>query len=112
MFMSFRQRHNTAVAAAKAGFSIATGYRIESDPRLPSQKKAARGRRRPDPLDGVWDQEIVPMLEAAPDLRAVAIYEEILRRHPKAIPHARVADGRSPRPRRASGSRLRTTVQR
>jgi hypothetical protein len=30
----------------------------------------------------------------------------------QAISHARVADGRSPRPRRASGPRLRTTVQR
>ena len=73
LFMSFRQKHNTAVAAAKTGFSTATGYRIESDPRLPSQKKAPRGRRRPDPLEGIWEQEILPMIEAAPDLRAVAI---------------------------------------
>jgi hypothetical protein len=41
-----------------------------------------RGRRRPDPLAGVWDSEIVPMLEAAPGLRAVAIFEEICRRDP------------------------------
>ena len=38
--MSYRQTHETAVAAAKAGFSTATGYRIENDPRLPSRKKA------------------------------------------------------------------------
>jgi hypothetical protein len=31
-----------AIAAAKAGFSIATAYRIEADPRLPSQKKKPR----------------------------------------------------------------------
>ena len=61
-----------AIAAAKAGFSTATAYRIETDPRLPSQKKKPRGRRRPDPLAGVWDSEIVPMLEAAPGIRAVA----------------------------------------
>ena len=29
---------SVAAAAAKAGFSTATGYRLESDPRLPSQK--------------------------------------------------------------------------
>ena len=87
--MSFRQTHTTAVAAAKAGFSTATGYRIESDPRLPSQKKAPRGRRRPDPLEGVWEQEIVPMIKAAPDLRAVAVYEEIRRRHPEIAPGVR-----------------------
>jgi hypothetical protein len=43
-------------------------YRIEADPRLPSQKKNPRERRRPDPLAGVWDSEI-----AAPELRAIAV---------------------------------------
>ena len=62
LYMKSRQNHGPAIAAAKAGFSTATGYRIESDPRLPSQKKKPRGRRRPDPLAGVWDSEIVPML--------------------------------------------------
>jgi len=40
--MSFRQAETPTVAAAKAGFSAATAYRIEQDPRLPSQKIAAR----------------------------------------------------------------------
>jgi hypothetical protein len=61
----------------------ASAYRIEADPRLPSQKKTPRGRRRPDPLAGVWDSEIVPMLEAAPGIRAVAVFEEIFGRHPE-----------------------------
>jgi transposase InsO family protein len=81
--MKSRQTHAPAVAAAKAGFSTATAYRIETDPRLPSQKTTPRGRRRPDPLAGIWDSEIVPMLEAAPGVRAVAIFEEISRRHPE-----------------------------
>jgi hypothetical protein len=89
LFMSFRLKNTTALAAAKAGFSTATGYRIENDPRLPSQRQEPRGRRRPDPLDGVWDAEIVPLLEATPDLRAVAIFEEILRRHPEITPGVR-----------------------
>ena len=66
--MSYRQSNDTAVAAAKAGFSTATAYRIEEDPRLPSQKAPWRGRRRPDPLAAVWDAEIMPMLEAAPGI--------------------------------------------
>jgi len=78
-----------AAAAAKAGFSTATAYRIEADPRLPSQKKKPRGRRRPDPLAGVWESEIVPMLEAAPGLRAVAVFDEIRRRHPELSPGIR-----------------------
>jgi hypothetical protein len=87
--MSFRKTHTVAVAAAKAGISTATGYRIENDPRLPSQKKAPRGRRRPDPLEGIWEREIVPMLQAAPELRPVAIFEEVLRRHPELAPGVR-----------------------
>jgi hypothetical protein len=87
--MKSRQSHDPAVAAAKAGFSTATAYRIEADPRLPSQRKVPRGRRRPDPLAEVWDAEIVPMLEAAPAVRAVAIFEEISRRHPGIAPGVR-----------------------
>ena len=81
--MSFRQAETPTVAAAKAGFSAATAYRIEQDPRLPSQKKAPRGRRRRDPLAEVWDSEVVPLLKSAPGLRPVAIFDEIRRRHPE-----------------------------
>jgi hypothetical protein len=81
--MSFRQADTPTIAAAKAGFSAATAYRIEQDPRLPSQKKEPRGRRRRDPLAEVWDSEIVPLLKSAPGLRPVAIFDEIRRRHPE-----------------------------
>jgi len=88
--MSFRPTTDTVdIAAAKAGISRATGYRIEADPRLPSQKKARRGRRRPDPLAEVWDAEIVPILKAAPGLRAIAVLAEIRRRHPEISPGVR-----------------------
>ena len=40
LYMNFRQAETPTIAAAKAGFSTATAYRIEQDPRLPSQKKA------------------------------------------------------------------------
>src|SRR5690606_36601311 len=58
-------------------------YRIDKDPRLPSLKKAPRGRRRRDPLGSIFDSEVVPLLEARPGLRGVAIFEEMLRRHPE-----------------------------
>jgi transposase InsO family protein len=87
--MKSRQISAPAVAAAKAGFSRATAYRIEADPRLPSQKKAPRGRRRPDPLAEVWDAEIVPILKAAPGLRAIAVLAEMRRRHPEIGPGVR-----------------------
>src|SRR5271157_2521861 len=83
LYMTFRRNHSPTVAAAKAGFSAAAAYRFEKYPGLPSQKKAPRERRRLDPLAGVWDSEIVPMLIAAPALRSIAIFEELLRRHPE-----------------------------
>src|SRR5260221_11364876 len=82
LYMSFRQTETPSVAAAKAGFSAATAYRIEQDPRLPSQKRAPRGRRRGDPLAGVGDSEVVPLLKSAPALRPVAIFDGIRRRSP------------------------------
>lgn len=84
LFMNLRDHGNTPrLAAAKAGFSTATAYRILVDPRPPSQKKPPRTRRRPDPLEAVWEAEIVPILTAAPGLRAVAVLEELRRRHPE-----------------------------
>jgi hypothetical protein len=83
LYMNFRRNYSPTIAAAKAGFSAAAAYRFEKDPRLPSQKKAPRERRRLDPLAGVWDGEVVPMLIAAPALRSIAVFEELLRRHPE-----------------------------
>ena len=81
--MNMRRNHSPAIAAAKAGFSTAAAYRFEKDPRLPSQKKPHRERRRPDPFAGVWDLEVVPMLRAAPGLRPIAVFQELCRRHPE-----------------------------
>src|SRR5208282_6708946 len=82
LFMNLRRYHSPAIAGAKAGFSTAAAYRIEKDPRLPSQKKVRRERRRADPFADVWDNEVVPMLKAAPGLRPIAVFEELCRRHP------------------------------
>ncbi|HUA56842.1 MAG TPA: IS21 family transposase [Candidatus Sulfotelmatobacter sp.] len=81
--MTLRQNDPIPVAAAKAGFSTATGYRIAGDPVLPSMRAPSRGRRRPDPLADLFDREIVPLLTAAPGLRSVAVLEEMERRHPE-----------------------------
>jgi hypothetical protein len=81
--MKSRQTSTPAVAAAMAGFSRATGYRIEADPRLPSQKKEPRQRRRPDPVAHLWEAEILPLLKATPELRAIAVFDEMRRRHPE-----------------------------
>ncbi len=83
LFMTLRHTHSVPVAAAKAGVSQATGYRLQSSPTLPSQKKARRDRCRPDPLADIFDTEVVPLLQSSPGIRPVAVYEELLRRHPE-----------------------------
>jgi hypothetical protein len=83
LYMKFRQTDTPPQAAAKASFSSSSAYRLEKDPRLPSQKNVPRERRRRDPLADVFDAEIVPMLRASPGLRAIAIFEEMTRRHPE-----------------------------
>ena len=81
--MKHRQNNSIEVAAAKAAISRATGYRMDKAARLPSQDKPLRGRRRPDPLEDIFDAEVVPLLMSAPGIRAVAVYDEMRRRHPE-----------------------------
>jgi len=81
--MTYRKNDSVTVAAAKASISRATGYRIEADPMLPSQADKPRGSRRPDPLAGIFDEEVVPILKKTPDIRPIAVFDELLRRHPQ-----------------------------
>jgi hypothetical protein len=53
--------HLTAVTAQHYPANACTHV----DLRLPLHAKS-RGRRRIDPLAGVWDDEVVPMLRVAP----------------------------------------------
>lgn len=50
-------RSGVLMRALRPGSSTATADRIENDPRPPSQNAIPRGRRRPDPLAGLWDSE-------------------------------------------------------
>ena len=84
LYMDLRRHHPQRIAAAKAGLSERTGRRIESDPRLPSDKAAGRPRRRQvvDPLGGLWESDILPLLASRPGVRPVTVLEEMQRRHP------------------------------
>ncbi len=80
--MKFRETDAPVVAAAKASISATTAYRLEHDHRPPSHKSRTRDRRRPDPLAAFFDAEVVPLLQATPALRSIAVFEEMRRRHP------------------------------
>ena len=83
LYMNLHRTHSRQAAAVKAGFSPTSGARLDADPRLPSQKRQPRGRRRPDPLAAYWDSEIVPMLQKVPGLRPITVLGELERRHPE-----------------------------
>ena len=88
--MKLKLTHSIERAAVKSGFSCATGYRINKDSWHPSQKpKVPRGRRRSDPLAGIFEEQVVPMLEQCPNLRAVAVYREVMRLNPQLAPGVR-----------------------
>lgn len=82
--MKNKPNKTVQAAAAAAEISTASAYRFEKRGRtLPSQRPGVRARRRPDPLIDIFDSEVVPMLQASGDLRAVAIFEELQRSHPE-----------------------------
>lgn len=83
-YMTLRQKHPRKTAAAMAGFSASTGRRAEKDARLPSVRHRDRrhGGGKPDPLAGLWDEEIVPLLRSTPGLKPITVLDEMQRRHP------------------------------
>ena len=64
--MTLKKTHSVELAAAKAGFSRATGYRLSADPPLTSLESKPRGRRRPDPLADIFDTVVVPRQSCSP----------------------------------------------
>ena len=103
-------------AAAMAGMSQRSARRCQCGP-LPSETKQERWwRTRPDPFDGVWEEEILPLLEGetAGKLRATTIIDWLeekfpgrfsasqlrtLQRRLQALRQAQEARSQRPRPR-------------
>ncbi len=81
--MKLTQREATrAHAAAKAGMDEKTARKYRRKKQLPSQmRKPQRGRTRPDPFEGVWDQ-IQEILGKHPTLQAKTMFEHLCRKHP------------------------------
>ena len=82
-YKALRGEHSQEAAAVKTGISVASARRVEAMTVLPSQRPPRHWRTRADPLAGVWDTEVVPMLEGAPSLMAVTLLEELQRRYPE-----------------------------
>ena len=71
-------------AAATSGMSVRLARKWERGP-LPSATRQERHwRTRPDPFDGVWAEEIDPLLRDDPNgkLKATTVIEWLAGRHP------------------------------
>ena len=84
--MKIRKNHTQELAAAKAGISERSARRIENAVTLPSQHPRRYWRSRPDPFAGVWDAEVVPLLQRAPKLMAITLLRKLQEDHPDCFP--------------------------
>jgi hypothetical protein len=73
IYKKLRAKLSQEVAAAMVGTSVRSARRLDSTEALPSQREARAWRTRADPVEAVWDSEIVPLLVASPALTATTL---------------------------------------
>lgn len=84
-YMKNRQTGCTQeTSAAKAGISVRSGRRIEKSER--AEHKERKWRTRKDPLEAVWDSELVPLLEDESSLTGITLWEHLDEQHPGKYP--------------------------
>ena len=84
------EKLSVETAAAKSGFSRRTGFQIKKELKGESpEEKKPRGRRRRDPLEGIWNSQVLPILRNSPGIRASAVFYELLRNNPELDPGVR-----------------------
>ncbi len=82
LYMNTRQSGKSQeTAAAKAAISVRSGRRIEQDER-PSVQGERHWRTREDPLDAVWEKELLPLLEKEAQLTGLTLWEYLEDEHP------------------------------
>ena len=77
LYMKYRQEHllNQDASAAKSGISVRSGYTIEQGKHHTQRTKCKRQHKtRTSPIDQVWEDDLVPMLEDNPDLQPTTLF--------------------------------------
>lgn len=70
------------VSAAKSGISVRSARRIDTGQLCCGPKKRRKGRTRKDPLEAVWESDLVPLLQRAPDLQPITLFEWLMEHYP------------------------------
>lgn len=82
--MTTRNKGNLQItAAAKAGISERSGRRIEKGDISQGDKSIRHWRTREDHFKGVWENEIVPMLEQKVELQPLTLFEHFAGKYPE-----------------------------
>jgi len=81
LYMSYRKQPNQTqlTAASKAGFSERTARRIDKGEHQ-TKRQPRKYRTRKDPLNGLFDSLLVPLLEQNPALQPITLLE-VLQEH-------------------------------
>lgn len=80
LYMKNRTKKTQAAAAAIAGISERSARRIDNRQLQPS-KRSRNWRTREDPLAGVWDSIVLPLLRDKPGLTPVGIFDYLCEEH-------------------------------
>ena len=72
------------LSAAKAGISVRSGRRIEKGETV--KQKDRHWRTRKDPLEAVWDPELLPLLEQEPSLTGITLWDYLDEKYPETYP--------------------------
>lgn len=82
LYMSQRQQgKNQETAAAKADISERSGRRIEKG-EWQSSSEERHWRTREDPLEAIWEAELLPLLKQEPELTGLTLWEFLEDEHP------------------------------
>lgn len=80
-YMGYRKLGDTQkLAAAKSGMSLPTAKRLEKNGF--KEKQQRNYKTRTDPLEDVWDSELLPMLREKPTLSAITLLDYLHDRYP------------------------------
>jgi len=72
------------VSAAKAGISVRSGRRVEKDECQATKERHWRTRK--DPLEAVWESELIPLLEREPSLTGITLWDYLDEKYPEQYP--------------------------
>lgn len=81
LYMKHRKDSTQALAAAKAGISVRSARRADSQPARQPSNESRPWRTRVDPLIDVWEPIVIPLLERSPTITAIGLFDHLCEHH-------------------------------